>query len=165
MRVELLVNLKTDKIWRKGEVLESPLPPDIQKEVDLETGAVRVLEDVAEKPNAVSETVNEKPKPPDDKPAEKIEVQDQPIDDGVKAEKLDALIEKIRYPKLDALIKLKGSVAETARSLGVSVTTVSNWRKGKTKPKKSMIAKISRMVRNDENRADDTGDSGSKGPE
>ena len=65
-------------------------------------------------------------------------------------EKVEAIIEKTRYPKLDALIKLKGSVAETARALGVTANTVGNWRKGKTKPQKTMVVKISRMARHDD---------------
>jgi len=182
MKVELLVNLKSrsgsgvTKVWRQG-VYSDPVPPGILGEVEAGADTVRVLDDpvpkvAAEKPQAAAtETVNEKPEPPAEEPAEKNEVQD-PIDDGSTvfkgedpgkppAEKLDAIIEKTRYPKLHALIKQKGSVAETARSLGVSTTTVNNWKKGKTKPNKAMLAKISRMVRNDKNRTDDTGDGGS----
>ena len=122
---------------------------------------VKVLDPhVAAEKDAATTTVNENPKPPG-KPAEKNEEDLESA--GIKGAKAGQNLRE----GIDALIKLKGSVAETARSLGVSASTVNNWKNGKT-PKKEMIAKIKRAVgrlTDDKSRTDDTGDTGSQGPE
>jgi hypothetical protein len=62
MKVELLVNLKygTFKTHGKGEIFESPFPPEIQQEVNKNRTTVRIIEDPA--PIQVSEIVPETPK-------------------------------------------------------------------------------------------------------
>jgi hypothetical protein len=69
MKVELLVNLKygTFKTHGKGEVFEAPFPPEIQQEVNMNRGTVRIIEDPApiQKSEVVIETpIIETPKAP-----------------------------------------------------------------------------------------------------
>lgn len=47
MKVELLVNLKygSSKIRGKGEVFTDPFPSEIQSEIKLDRGTVRIIED------------------------------------------------------------------------------------------------------------------------
>ena len=65
-KVELLVTLKANKVWRKGSIFNSndgPIPQDILKEVKAGCRTVKILEPngVAEKsPIAAPETKNEK---------------------------------------------------------------------------------------------------------
>ena len=65
-KVELLITLKANKVWRKGSIFNSndgPIPQDILKEVKAGAKTVKVLEPngVAEKsPIAAPETENEK---------------------------------------------------------------------------------------------------------
>lgn len=60
MKVELVVTLKGKDIWEKGLILDSeqaPIPSDILKEIELKTGAVKVIEE--DKPADEQEPVEE----------------------------------------------------------------------------------------------------------
>ena len=43
MIIELLVTLKGDRVYKKGEVLASPFPPDIAAEVGFNRGSFKVI--------------------------------------------------------------------------------------------------------------------------
>jgi hypothetical protein len=62
MKVELLVNLKygSNKIRGKGEVFTDPFPSEIQSEIRLNRGTVRIIEDSA--PVNVSDPQKDKEK-------------------------------------------------------------------------------------------------------
>ena len=60
-QVRLLVSLKGEKIWLKGEVLDAPLHPEVLREINQNPDLVEVLKRKAP------------PKPPQEKEPEKVE--------------------------------------------------------------------------------------------
>jgi len=53
MIIELLTTLRGNEIWGKGRVFDDskePIPPDILKEAELNTGTVKVIKDKPEEP-------------------------------------------------------------------------------------------------------------------
>lgn len=63
MKVELLVSLKTHEggVLAKGTVFTDPLPPVIRKELSLNTGTVKVIEDAPQPAQVENPVVVEPP--------------------------------------------------------------------------------------------------------
>jgi len=151
MRVELLCNLKGDKLWKKGTVLSdavSPFPRDIQQEIDAGSKVVKVLPSPMER---VVDAVAEEP----------MFVAAEPVNE-TKA--LETPSEEFVFPELEKLIEAKGSLAEVSRLFDVTYVTVSRWRKSPpTKP--DVLARIKEAARqiDDQSGIDDTASAGSEG--
>jgi len=148
MKIELLVNLKASKLWKKGTVFDStvaPIPSDIMKEHDIGRPTVRVI--ATEKPNVAVEPKTEIESPVPENVFENANLQ---IADAEKIEEefetKDQAPEKLTIiDELERLITHYSSMRKLAKALGTSAVTVSKWRKGKNKPSKQFSSKIHRM--------------------
>lgn len=171
MKVELLRTLKGEEIWKKGTVFNdavSPLPRDVQEEVKARAKTVRVIPDPSflfgdeEEPDyqwedgevdpGATEQIPEEPPPPEI-------VAPEPITESETKETPPNI-----FPELEGLIQASGSLAQVARTFGVTYVTVGRWRQKLPKPE--IVKRIKREYKrltNDQNRADDTPSGGSEG--
>jgi len=178
MKVELLRTLKGEAIWAKGTVFDdavSPLPRDVQEEVKARAKTVRIIPDPSslfgdeEEPDygwedgevdmGATEQIPEVDEvvevvlPPEivaPEPTTESEAKETPT---------------IIFPELEGLIQASGSLAQVARTFGVTYVTVGRWRQKLPKPE--IVKRIKREYKrlaNDQNRADDTPSGGSEGP-
>lgn len=172
MKVELLKTLKGELLWKKGTVFDdavSPFPRDIKEEIKAKSKVIRIIPDPSslfgqeEEPDyewedgevdtGATEQIPEEPPPPEivaPEPTTESEAKETPT---------------IIFPELEGLIQASGSLAQVARTFGVTYVTVGRWRQKLPKPE--IVRRIKREYKrltNDQNRADDTPSGGSEGP-